>query len=143
VEGLLGGLPEGGLGARPANGGASVAEMLAHICNVRLRWVSRTAPDLVEQLVWFERRPELPREAEQLREGLAGSAGAVAGMLQRRGAAALLVEGFPGPLSSFVGYLISHEAYHIGEVGLALAQSGVPLSPEAERRIWVAWWGGQ
>jgi uncharacterized damage-inducible protein DinB len=37
------------------------------------------------------------------------------------------IRGFKPHAAAFLGYLISHESHHRGEIGMVLAQSGHPL----------------
>lgn len=37
------------------------------------------------------------------------------------------IKGFKPHPSAFLGYLISHESYHRGEIGIILTQTGTPL----------------
>jgi uncharacterized damage-inducible protein DinB len=138
---LLASVPQKGLDAVPAGAGTAVGQMFAHINDVRLRWVHKTAPDLAEQLPWFEQQPDRAVDAAQLQQALARSGEAVAALIRRRAQAGAGIEGFPGSLTSFLGYLISHESYHWGEIGLALMQAGLPLGREVEYGIWRGWWG--
>ena len=41
--------------------------------------------------------------------------------------------------STICGYLIAHESYHHGEIGVALAQLGHPLDKKAAFGMWE--WG--
>ncbi|HET9223130.1 MAG TPA: DinB family protein [Roseiflexaceae bacterium] len=138
---LLSNLPEGGLDAAPIAGGMRVGQQFAHISDLRLRWVDNAAPDLTAQLPWFERQAEPALDAAVLSLALQRSAGAVEALIRRCAQADCGVKDFPGPLAAFLGYLISHESYHWGEVGLALSQSGLPLDMEVALGIWRGWWG--
>jgi uncharacterized damage-inducible protein DinB len=138
---LLANLPEGGLDAAPASGGHSVGQMFAHINDLRLRWTHNAAPDLTTQLAWFEQQPDQAIDRAQLKDALERSGQAIEELLKRSAQAGGAVKDFPGALASFLGYLISHESYHWGEIGLALAQSNCPLDPDVALGIWRGWWG--
>ena len=138
---LLDNLPEGGLEAVPASGGWHVGQIFAHINDLRLRWVHGAAPELAEQIPWFEKQPQLVIDAAQLRRALESSGRAVDSLIRQCSQAGRGVDGFPGSLASFLGYLISHESYHWGEIGLALTQSNRPLHPDVAFGIWKGWWG--
>lgn len=69
------------------------------------------------------------------------SGAAIEALIRRCAQTGAGVKGFPGPPATFLGYLISHESYHWGEIGLALAQSERPLPREVALGIWRGWWG--
>jgi uncharacterized damage-inducible protein DinB len=138
---LLRNLPQNGLAAVLAVDGMSVAQQFAHINDLRLRWVHNTAPDLTVQLPWFEHQPDLAIDATHLQQALERSGAAIEALIRRCAQADGGVKGFPGSLASFLGYLISHESYHWGEIGVALTQSDQPLTPDVALGIWRGWWG--
>jgi uncharacterized damage-inducible protein DinB len=138
---LLNNLPEGGLDAAAASGGMAVGQQFAHLSDIRLRWTHGTAPDLTAQLPWFERQPDLTVDMAHLQDALQRSGEAITALVRRCAEAGGAVNGFPGSLAAFLGYLISHESYHWGEISLVLAQSGRPLPPEVALGIWHGWWG--
>lgn len=43
--------------------------------------------------------------------------------------------------SAFVGYLVSHESHHRGQIALALEQSGNPLDKKVSYGLWE--WGSR
>ena len=138
---LIGHLPAGALDAAPDGGGMGVGQMFAHINDLRLRWLQGAAPELAAGLPWFENQPDLAVDTAQLRRALEQSGAAIEALIARCAQARSGVQGFPGSLVSFLGYLISHESYHWGEIGVALAQSNQPLDPEVALGIWRGWWG--
>jgi uncharacterized damage-inducible protein DinB len=40
------------------------------------------------------------------------------------------------PHATFLGYMIAHESYHRGEIGMVLAQSGHPLDNKIAYGMW-------
>jgi uncharacterized damage-inducible protein DinB len=138
---LLSNLPEGGLEVVAASGDMPVGQQFAHLNDIRLRWTHGTAPDLTAQIPWFEHQPQLAIDTAQLQHALERSGEAIAALVRRCADAGAGIDGFPGSLTAFLGYLISHESYHWGEISLALAQSGRPLAPEVALGIWRGWWG--
>ena len=63
------------------------------------------------------------------------------GQLQliERGLAAGKIKGFKPHPQAFTGYLIAHESFHQGEIGVALHQSGRPLDKKTAFGMWE--WG--
>ena len=49
------------------------------------------------------------------------------------------VKSFKRSPETFLGYLIAHEGYHQGEIGMVLAQTGHRLPKEVAYGIWE--WG--
>ena len=136
---LLRGLPEGGLEAVGATGGMTVGQQFGHTHMVRIRWVEGTARQLVQGSVQFKRDDSL--SVHQLIDALTQSGQIVGELLKLRSAEGKGVAGFPGSLTAFVGYLISHESHHRGQMVLALKHSDKALERETVMALWKGWWG--
>ncbi len=59
--------------------------------------------------------------------------------LIKQGIAAGKIKGFKPHPAAFLGYAIAHEAYHVGEIGMTLKQSGRALDEKVAYGIWE--WG--
>jgi uncharacterized damage-inducible protein DinB len=127
------------LADRGATKGRSVGEMLAHIHNVRLMWLQSAAPDLLKGLSKIEK--EAADDKALLRSSLQASAEAIASLIETAQQNGGKVKGFKPHVQAFVGYLIGHEFYHLGEIGVALQQSGHPLDRKTAFGIWE--WGSR
>lgn len=119
-----------------ASKGRSVGAMFAHLHNVRLMWLEVAAPELMKGLSKIAK--EDAHDKQLLRRSLAQSGDAVATMLEQ-GIAAGKIKGFKRSPAAFLGYLIAHDAYHQGEIGMTLKQAGHPLDKTIAYGMWE--WG--
>jgi len=70
----------------------------------------------------------------------AGNSGqAIASLLQKALAAGGKVKGFKPHAVAFLGYLISHESHHRGQIGWTLKNTGHPLDQKTAYGLWE--WG--
>jgi uncharacterized damage-inducible protein DinB len=138
VQFVLAAIAPESLGDRGASKGRSVGEMIAHIHNVRLMWLQSAAPALLAGLAKIEK--DAAGDKIGLDTALTASAAAIAAMLEGAIAAGR-VKGFKPHPSAFVGYLIAHESYHLGEIGVALQQSGHALDKKTAFGMWE--WGAR
>jgi uncharacterized damage-inducible protein DinB len=115
--------------------GRSVAKTFAHLHNVRLMWLKSAAPELLEGL---EKLEDDAPAADALRAALEASSAAVETLLAQ-GAEAGRIKGFkPHPIG-FLGYLISHESHHRGQIMVALKANGHLPDKKVQFGIWE--WG--
>lgn len=125
------------LGSRLAGKGRSVGEQLAHPHNVRLMWLKSAAPELLTGLTTIEKAEA--NDKEHLRAALTASGEAIAALLRQVLATGGKIKGFRPHASAFLGYLVAHESYHQGEIGLILGQAGLPLDKKVAYGMWE--WG--
>jgi uncharacterized damage-inducible protein DinB len=136
---VLDNIAEGAFAAPAPSKGRDFMGMFAHIHNVRLMWLKSAAPDLLSALNKIEKGQPLDRAG--LRAALEASAQAMGSMLEQAIASGGKVKGFKPHASAFVGYLIAHESYHLGEIGIALNQIGFPLDQKVAFGMWE--WGSR
>ncbi|HBB88766.1 MAG TPA: hypothetical protein DC047_14235 [Blastocatellia bacterium] len=120
-----------------ASKGRNVGEQFAHIHNVRLMWLKAAAPELLKGLAKLEKEKALDKK--QLRRSLADSSVAIRTLLEQSVAQGGKVKGFKPHVAAFLGYLISHESHHRGQIALSLKQAGTPLDKKTQYGIWE--WG--
>jgi uncharacterized damage-inducible protein DinB len=125
------------LGNHSASKGRSVGEQFAHVHNVRLMWLKSAAPELLKGLNKIE--SEQANDKKLLAKSLTESGKAIAALLAQSVEAGGKVKGFKPHATAFLGYLISHESHHRGQIALSLKQSGKPLDKKISYGIWE--WG--
>jgi uncharacterized damage-inducible protein DinB len=102
-----------------ASKGRSVGAQFAHIHNVRLMWLDSAAPTLMVGLSKIEKDGETDKA--RLKSALEASGDAIETLLRQSLAEGSRVKGFKPHTVAFMGYLISHESYHRGEIGIILS----------------------
>jgi uncharacterized damage-inducible protein DinB len=133
---LLAAVAEEALTAGGGLKGRTVGQQFAHLHDVRLMWLSSAAPDLLTGLEKLGK--EAGGDKARLDAALAASGEAIAGLVER-GAAAGRVKGFKPHPTGFVGYLVAHESYHQGDIGVRLTAAGHPLDRRTAYGMWE--WG--
>jgi len=134
---LLDAIADEALAATMNGKGRCVADQFGHIHNVRLMWLKAAAPELLEGLEKVEARSAPDRDG--LRVALTASGAAIGRLIAQGVAAGGRIKGFKPHASAFLGYLISHESHHRGQVGWTLKHSGHPLHRKAAFGLWE--WG--
>jgi uncharacterized damage-inducible protein DinB len=120
----------------PPTRGRSVAEQFAHLHNVRIMWLNAAAPDLLAGLEKLEKGS--PAGHAELRRALEDSGRAVEALLERA-ATTGKVKGFKPHATAFLGYLVSHESHHRGQIAVTLKGNGHPLDKKVAFGLWE--WG--
>jgi uncharacterized damage-inducible protein DinB len=133
---LLDAIDPAHLAATASSKGRTVGEQFAHVHNVRLMWLKASAPALMEGQLKLEKDP-VPTK-EQLTTELNRSSEAIATLL-RQGFETGKIKGFKPHAAAFLGYLISHESHHRGQIMLSLKQAGVPMDKKVQFGMWE--WG--
>jgi uncharacterized damage-inducible protein DinB len=133
---LLKAIPAEALGLALAPRHRTVYQLLAHMHNVRLMWLKSAAPDLLTGLSKLEGQNG---DKAALESALQGSGRAVEALVRKALAAGGKVKGFKPHVVAFVGYLISHESHHRGQIGWTLKNTGHPLDQKTAYGLWE--WG--
>ena len=126
------------LTSHSASKGRSVGEQFAHMHNVRLMWLKSAAPELLKGLVKLEN--DQANDKKLLAKSLADSGKAIGALLAQGLEAGGKIRGFKPHAAGFLGYLISHESHHRGQmtVYLRLMGESVPAlyGPSADESHW-------
>lgn len=133
---LLNALDEAFLKDVASSKGRTVGAQFAHIHNVRLMWLKAAAPELMATLEKIEDIEKVTRM--QLMTALEKSSVAIETLLVK-GLEEGKIKGFKPHPQAFLGYLISHESHHRGQIMIALKQSGHPAGKKIAFGLWE--WG--
>lgn len=135
---LLESVPEEHLGDVASSKGRNVGEQFAHLHNVRLMWLQASAPGLLKDVQKIEKEKGISKT--QLKKSLTQSAKAIE-LLLDAGFKDGKIKGFKPHPTAFLGYLISHESHHRGQILLCLKQSGHPADKKISYGMWE--WGSR
>jgi uncharacterized damage-inducible protein DinB len=136
---LLAAVPAQALADVSASKGRTVGEQFAHVHNVRLMWLTQAAPELMAGLEKIDK--DGAGDADTLRAALEASGRAVEELLRRGLEPGGRVKGFKPHTAAFLGYLVSHESHHRGQIALTLKQAGHPLERKIAYGMWE--WGSR
>jgi uncharacterized damage-inducible protein DinB len=135
---LLRALPEGGLQSRATETGATVAQLIMHLHHERLMSVTEEAPEYAGEVpaTEWDDAGDPDRLAQRLNESAKTVRDAVRGRILA-GRDVDLHFGHPALLLQF---LLWHDAYHHGQIKLALKLAGHPISDEVAGPLtWGVW----
>jgi hypothetical protein len=100
-------------------------------------WLKQAAPELLGKLAKIEKEQAINKPA--LENALKDSAIAIGMLLLTSVQSGGKIKGFKPHVTAFLGYLISHESHHRGQIALSLKQSNHPVSKKISFGMWE--WG--
>lgn len=115
-------------------GGRTIYQQWVHIHNVRLQWLDICAIDIFKQLKPLGKEDKPDRKL--LRKAMDDSAKGVAALLADSYEKGGKVKGFKAGVLPFLGYLISHESHHRGNMLLTLKQCGEKIPDKVKWGLW-------
>lgn len=132
---LLNSIEETHLSSVSLSKGRTVAEHFAHLHNVRLMWLKSGMPELLDSVEKIEKE-NITKNLLINQLNLSGTA--VSKMIEKAMNEGKL-KGFKPHPTAFLGYIISHESHHRGQITMCLKQSGHPIDKKIAFGLWE--WG--
>lgn len=120
-----------------SRGGRTVFQQWIHVHNVRMKWLEVTAKDILFKYKVLDK--EMPYDKKALTKALDDSAEGIAELLSNSWDNDGKVKSFKKGVIPLLGYFISHESHHRGNIILTLKQCCEKI-PDAVK--WGLWeWG--
>ena len=117
----------------------SIKTLFAHIHNVRMMWLQPINAELAKPINKIPTRSYAQQKAitkDRLTSALKESGDALGKAIEQRIVSGKTALFKPSP-TAFIGYLVSHESYHRGEICMTLTQAGHPLDEDVLHGMWV------
>ncbi len=115
-------------------GGRTVYLQWVHIHNVRMQWLEICAKDIFKKYKVIDKDAAIDRKG--LLKALNDSAAGIEALLEKSWDDNGKVKGFKKGVITFLGYFISHESHHRGNIMLTLKQSGEKIPDAVKWGIW-------
>ena len=115
-------------------GGRTVYLQLVHVHNVRINWLEVCAKDLFKKYKGIDKEAAFDRKA--LHKAFEDSAKGIEELFSRSWDEGGKVKGFKKGVIPMLGYFISHESHHRGNILLTLKQSGEKIPDAVKWELW-------
>jgi uncharacterized damage-inducible protein DinB len=120
-----------------SRGGRTVYLQLVHVHNVRMQWLEICAKDIFKKYKVLDKETKFDRKG--LQKSFEESAQGIEELLSRSWDDGGKVKGFKKGVIPMLGYFISHESHHRGNILLTLKQSGEKIPDTVKWGLWE--WG--
>ena len=118
-------------------GGRTIYQQFVHIHNVRMQWLEICAKDIFKKYKMLDK--EAPFDRKSLHKAFESSGIGIGKLLSLGWDNAGKIKGFKKGVIPMLGYFISHESHHRGNILVTLKQCGEKI-PDAVK--WGLWeWG--
>lgn len=118
-------------------GGRTICQQFIHVHNVRMQWLEICSKDIFSKYKVLDKEATFNRK--ELRKAFENSAKGIEELLSRSWDDGGKVKSFKKGVIPLLGYFISHESHHRGNILLTLKQCGEKI-PDAVK--WGLWeWG--
>jgi uncharacterized damage-inducible protein DinB len=118
-------------------GGRTIYLQFVHIHNVRMQWLEICAKDIFKKYTVLDK--ELAFDRKTLLNALDGSFVGIKELLERSWDDGGKVKGFKKGVIPLLGYFVSHESHHRGNILVTLKQAGEKIPDNVKWGLWE--WG--
>ena len=118
-------------------GGRTIYQQWVHIHNVRMQWLEVSAKDIFRKYKPLDK--DLPYDRKKLINALNDSAKGIEELVGQGWDNGGKVKSFKKGVIPLLGYFISHESHHRGNIMLTLKQAGEKIPDAVKWGIWE--WG--
>jgi uncharacterized damage-inducible protein DinB len=115
-------------------GGRTVAQQFAHLHNVRMTWLEMLQKELSGKLKKIER--EEAGNKNLLKKSFEASGNAIAEFFKQGMENDGKIKGFKRGVVPLMGYFITHDAHHRGNILQTLKQCGHKVDQQTQYGIW-------
>jgi uncharacterized damage-inducible protein DinB len=118
-------------------GGRTIHQQWVHVHNVRMTWLEVCAKEVFKKYKTLDK--DAPFDRKMLRRSLEESAKGIEELIEKSWDEGGKVKSFKKGIIPLVGYFISHESHHRGNILLTLKQCGEKIPDVLKWGLWE--WG--